>query len=141
VVGSGATGEEFTGEWSSFFETHHYDDIALAPAGEASIAGAESALPRRLDFWPVQPNPVQGAALLRFALPAAEGKMVPVELALLDVRGRMVRSLVARPLPPGVHEVRWNGRDAQGNQVATGVYFARLSVGGDVITRKMLYLP
>jgi len=55
-----------------------------------------------------------------------------VDLAVYDVRGRKVRSLVSRPEAAGLREVRWDGRDDRGQRVASGVYFVRLRAEAEV---------
>ena len=50
----------------------------------------------------------------------------PVALNVYDLLGRRVRTLVDRVLPAGEQRVLWDGRDASGQAVAPGVYFARL---------------
>jgi hypothetical protein len=42
--------------------------------------------------------------------------------------------------PAGVHHVPWNGRDEDGRAVASGVYFYRLEVGGEALTKRMVLL-
>jgi len=42
--------------------------------------------------------------------------------------------------PSGYHELEWNGRDARGKAVASGVYFCRLGAGKLTQTRKMIVL-
>jgi hypothetical protein len=64
-----------------------------------------------------------GVVDIRFALPTAG----PVDLHLHDVSGRTVRHLVHEPMGAGVHEIRWDGRDASGVQLASGIYFVRLT--------------
>ena len=51
---------------------------------------------------------------------------------LFDVQGRLVRSLARQEyMMPGAHEVTVDGRDDQGNRLASGVYFYRVkSVDG-----------
>jgi flagellar hook assembly protein FlgD len=46
------------------------------------------------------------------------------------VTGRKVRTLTDATLPRGHHQVAWDGRDARGQQAASGVYFLRLTVDG-----------
>jgi len=42
--------------------------------------------------------------------------------------------------PPGIYKVQWNGKDQNGNQMSTGVYFCRLEAGSFSQTIKMVYL-
>ena len=41
---------------------------------------------------------------------------------------------------PGQYRMEWLGRDGSGRQVASGIYFSRLSFGGEILTRKMTLL-
>ncbi len=50
-------------------------------------------------------------------------------LAIFDARGQRVRVLVDAELPAGSHTVPWDGTDAQGRRVGSGVYFLRLAAG------------
>lgn len=50
-----------------------------------------------------------------------------LRLDFYDLGGRHVRSLDLGHLEPGRHEARWNGRDDQGRDVGSGVYFVRLA--------------
>jgi len=57
-------------------------------------------------------------------------------ISLYDVSGARVRTLVNEPRRLGTHTVRWDGRDDDGNDVATGVYFYRLISGNRIVSRK-----
>ena len=86
------------------------------------------------------PNPMRGATtMIRYRVPEGED-FRGVDLRVFDLRGRLVRILVNGEQPAGVHEFRWDGRDAKGRAVAAGVYPYRLEVGGQMITRKMVIL-
>jgi hypothetical protein len=80
----------------------------------------------------VAPNP-GSAAVLRFDLPAR----ADLSLAIYDMQGRLVRTLWRGPRDAGRHELRWDGRDADGTPSATGVYFCRLTSGNVVQSRKL----
>lgn len=82
------------------------------------------------------PNPFNPTTAIRFVLPEAGA----VELAVFDVDGRHVITLARGQHAPGPHTVTWNGRNAAGDAVATGVYFYRLSAGKSTLTRKMILL-
>lgn len=78
--------------------------------------------PDRLTLRGAVPNPFNPATLLRYELPYA----TEASLALYDVRGKLVRSLVAGRVGAGVHAERWDGRDDLGRPSPSGVYVARL---------------
>jgi hypothetical protein len=63
-----------------------------------------------------------------------------VRLAVYDLAGRRVSVLMEGPRDEGRYEAEWNGRSASGDRVASGVYFARLEVGGESVTRKVVLL-
>jgi len=80
------------------------------------------------------PNPFSSTTSMSFALPNA----APVSLSVYDVSGRLVSTLINRPMDAGMHQVSWDGRDSGGNSVANGVYLLRLQAGGETITRDMV---
>jgi hypothetical protein len=66
---------------------------------------------------------------------AAAGTRVAVRLGVWDVRGRVVRWLVAGEVQgPGVYGVIWDGKDERGRPVSSGVYLYRLEVAGRAVT-------
>jgi parallel beta-helix repeat protein len=80
------------------------------------------------------PNPFNPQTNIVYSLPS-EGR---AELAVYDVRGRRLVILVDRVEGAGRHSVVWNGRDENGSELASGVYFVRLEFGGDVQKRKIV---
>ena len=82
------------------------------------------------------PNPFNPLTTVRFTLHEAG----PVELAVFDVAGRRVATLVERPLDAGAHAETWNGTDDAGRRVASGVYLLRLAAGGRTAARKAVLL-
>lgn len=80
------------------------------------------------------PNPFTSATEIRFRLPAAG----PVSLHIFDLSGRLVRSLIeSEQAPAGETSVHWNGTGSQGKQVASGIYFYRLTTRDAVVTRRL----
>jgi hypothetical protein len=83
------------------------------------------------------PSPASGAVMFTGSL-AATGS---VRLALYDVRGREVRELLhMRAAAPGPFRIMWDGADAHGRRVPTGIYFARLVAGGVRLERRVLII-
>jgi hypothetical protein len=80
------------------------------------------------------PNPFYESTRIVFYVP----RKSPVSVAVFDVRGRRVRTLVASTHEAGRHETTWLGRDDQGRELGSGVYFVRYETNGRVITRRVL---
>jgi hypothetical protein len=49
-----------------------------------------------------------------------------VEVAIVDVSGRIRREILRGPLAAGRYELEWDGRGAGGQSLASGVYFVRV---------------
>ena len=141
ILGSGVSDDEFSGNWATFFEPYRYHAVILND-GSGALAMSRSAVsPRRLEFAAASPNPTPGATRFSFVVPGSlSSGNVATELALFDVNGRRVRTLVSSVLAAGTHDVRWDGRDLDGAPVAAGVYFAKLVAGGEVLTQKLTVL-
>lgn len=98
------------------------------------ISEAETAVPRTSIG---EPNPFFRSTLLRYDVPAGGA---PVRVDIYDVAGRLVRTLVDAAQSGGGHAVRWDGRDAAGSAVASGVYLVRLSAGAKRRTGRIVRL-
>jgi hypothetical protein len=111
--------------------------VRLVVDAPLSVAGTQAReLPSRFALHPNRPNPFNPTTTIAYDLPRASR----VRLAIYDVRGREVRTLLDANQPAGSHQVRWDGRDARGVPAASGVYFYRLSATGFVQTKKMVLL-
>jgi len=79
-------------------------------------------LPGRYRLAQNYPNPFNPATTIRYDLPFASN----VTLEIFDVAGRKVVTLVDGVQAAGFRMARWNGRNAFGGELASGVYFCRL---------------
>ncbi len=82
------------------------------------------------------PNPFTRATTIRFEI----AEPTHVKLAVYDVTGRLVRTLVDADLKSDLYSVAWNGTDRGERRVASGIYFCRIEGGSFVRTNKMLLL-
>ncbi len=83
------------------------------------------------------PNPFNPTTTLRFSLHEAG----EATLSIHDARGRILRTLTTgRTLSAGAHEFLWDGRDKNGQGLPSAVYLARLTVGEQVMAKKLLLL-
>jgi Zn-dependent metalloprotease len=87
-------------------------------------------------------QPARGPSEIRYIVPGtAGGAALPVRLYVVDMRGRIVTSLVHQAMRPGEARVTWNGADAGGRSVAPGIYAARLEAGDRATTLKIVRMP
>ena len=82
------------------------------------------------------PNPFNPSTVIDIETVEASDLMVSV----FDAIGRMVNNLVNSYLEAGRYSVKWNGMDANGMSMPTGVYFARVQSGMDMHTQKMILI-
>jgi hypothetical protein len=93
-------------------------------------------MPSVLALFQNEPNPVGNGTRIRYAL-GARGRTT---LALYNVAGQLVRTVVDEIQNPGPHAVEWNGRDSRGEPTANGVYFYRLTTPERSLTRRMVVI-
>lgn len=79
-----------------------------------------------LQLLPNVPNPFNPSTRLRFRTPGE----VPLQLRILDARGRVVENQDLGILPAGEHDWTWRGQDVRGSSVASGVYTVILTGAG-----------
>jgi hypothetical protein len=114
---------EFRGTGARWIWKDGFPDTCYARArlSLASLAGVPADAPRggaAAILW-AAPNVTRSQTTVRFRL-AQPG---PVRLQVLDTAGRVRRTLLDREETAGEHLVRWDGGDADGRAVASGVYF------------------
>jgi subtilisin family serine protease len=112
------------------------DDVfTIRPADGAGTIDIVD-LPKVFALKQNAPNPFRGTTMVNFALP----KDVDVKLTVFDVRGRLVQNLVDQSLPAGYYSIGWNGRDINGDKVASGVYYYKIQAGPWNETKTMVYV-
>jgi beta-glucanase (GH16 family) len=83
-----------------------------------------------------RPNPFREDTAWTFELP----RPAAVHVAVFDVHGRHVRTLMHGHLSEGSHAARWDGLATDGTRVASGVYECVLSTGGEKATQSVSFL-
>ncbi len=107
---------------------------------ENLVSAAPEALVTRVSFAPPSPNPASGSLVFSYQIPS----QASVKLEVFDIRGHRVRNVVRREELAGPYVVTFDGRSQQGQPLAAGQYFARLTVRGpginEVQSRKFTLL-
>ena len=119
--------------------TFYLDDIrliALDPPPSATAVFEEQSATRPISIILDQnyPNPFNSGTVIRFELPAD----MQIDLALYNLAGQKVATLVNRHHAAGLYTLSWDGRDDQGRELATGIYLYRLEADDRVEMRKLL---
>ena len=110
--------------------------IGYASMEPVDVESGYVEIPQRFMLSQNYPNPFNPMTHIRYALP----ENADIRLVIYDLLGREVVELVNDFRSVGNYETTWYGLDRHGNQVSTGVYFARLEAGRNVDVIKMLYL-
>ncbi|MCP4251496.1 MAG: T9SS type A sorting domain-containing protein, partial [bacterium] len=97
-----------------------FDTPTPGAGNEATDVGAPTPAPLSLSNFP---NPFNPTTRISFNLPEAG----QVRLAVFDLQGRRLAMPIDGTLDAGRHEINWDGRDADGRALASGIYFTRLS--------------
>jgi hypothetical protein len=103
---------------------------------KAGLVDKDISLPESVTLAQNYPNPFNPTTTISFALDL----QADVKLTVYNVLGQRVQVLLDEEIPAGSYSVDWDGRDAAGNPVSTGVYFYRLEAGESTESRKMLLL-
>lgn len=104
--------------------------------GIVGIEETASSIPIVFHLAQNYPNPFNSATSIRYILPMNSF----VRLAIYNISGQLVRTLVNGEEFAGIHTIRWNGRDERGRSVSGGIYFYCLEAGNLKSTNKMLLL-
>jgi hypothetical protein len=93
-------------------------------------------IPQTLELAQNYPNPFNPETTIEFAIP----KNSFVKLAVFNVLGQKIATLVNRDLTAGVYHEQWHGTADSGVTASSGIYFYRLETAQGVISRKMILM-
>lgn len=81
------------------------------------------------------PNPAHGKGVLQFTMPVPGN----ATLQVFDTRGRLVQTVASGRFDSGRHTATWNGRDASGAKVGSGVYMVRLTTPMTTVNKRLVW--
>jgi len=82
------------------------------------------------------PNPFNPITTISFQLSEVSDQQ-DVELVIYNLKGQKVKTLNIEDCKLNINSVIWNGTDDSGKPVSSGIYFARLKAGKEVLVKKM----
>ncbi len=112
-------------------------DAAACEAAATTVERISGEVPSGFVLDQNYPNPFNPTTSITYALPEAS----TVSLVVYNVLGREVARLVnAQSQAAGTYQVSWDGLDATGSRVASGMYFYQLQAGGTLVSKTMTLL-
>ena len=109
--------------------------VLAVPSGATGMG--DQPVPETFALGANVPNPFNPVTTISYDVP---GGGADVTIAIFDVRGALVQTLVNERRAPGRYTVQWNGDDRHGGHAASGVYFYRMRAGSFMETKKMVLL-
>jgi len=119
-----------------FLQVRWNDNLDFSVTVPVSTASA-APVPTQFALEQNYPNPFNAGTVIRFGLP----KSGRVSMSVYNVLGQTVTTLIdGEEMEAGYRNVAWDGRDNNGNQAPSGVYFYRIQAGKHLETKKMTLL-
>lgn len=117
------------------FGNSGYSNAIGATTSGTSGAQEQEEVPSSFDLTSF-PNPFNPTTEIQYSIPAAD----LVRLAIYDVKGEEIQTLIDERQGAGVHRCRWDGSSARGQRIASGTYLAHISAGKFTKTIKLLFV-
>ncbi|RKX20426.1 MAG: hypothetical protein DRP35_06075 [Candidatus Zixiibacteriota bacterium] len=118
---------------SNGFSLDFYDISEDMPT---SIENEHVYLPNDFELGQNYPNPFNSSTIIQFSIE----KKSDVKLSIYNTLGRKIITVLDSYLSAGRYNVEWDGSRKNGDKVASGIYFYRLSVNSQIKSKKMLLL-
>ena len=107
----------------------HRANLAMTILVTSAVDPGDADLPRKFELRQNYPNPFNPTCVIEYDLPRSS----PVTLAVFDILGREIATLVHQEQEAGEHRVEWSARS-----VSSGIYFYQLQAGDFRATEKMI---
>jgi len=111
-------------------------EFQKAPTGIREIEEPGADHPDAFGLSQNYPNPFNPQTIIRFTLPSD----ARVKIEIFNILGQKVKNLVDQELSAGVKEISWDGKDSQGTEVGSGIYFYRIKTREFTEVRRMVLL-
>ncbi len=123
-------------DFTDLIENAHVADLIYSSLPLTADRHDNVGLPSKFTISQNYPNPFNPVTTIEYTLP----RKAQVEIAIYNLLGRMVRTLVNETKAAGIYQTQWDGKNEKGLDVATGIYFYRFQMDNHVETKKMMLL-
>lgn len=98
--------------------------------------GEDNPLPILFYLEQNHPNPFNSTTMIHYSIP----QQAHVRIEIFNILGQTVKLLINRQEMPGSHSISWDGQNKNGREMASGIYFYRLTSAGNSSVKKMVLL-
>jgi hypothetical protein len=109
--------------------------VITTPSGIYDV-GPDGVIPAKFELLGNYPNPFNPSTDIQFLAPKAGN----VKIEVYNIAGQLISTVFDGTVEAGLRTVSWNGRNAQGNQASSGIYFYKLSSGNQTDVGRMIML-
>jgi len=116
-------------DWSdSCFSIYKLTDVGI---------NDEQILPQKFELFQNYPNPFNNYTIIPFQIPETSH----VSVWIFNAMGQRIIQLIDKKMKPGYYQLRWDGKNDQGEIVSSGIYLYQINISSEKVkTRKMLFL-
>jgi hypothetical protein len=125
-----------TGDFSAISQFALFENRDVGKGGPQLEETHNNSMTSQFSLCQNTPNPFNEYATIQYQL-SAPGK---VQLSIYNITGQLVKELVNVVQPAGAYKTKWDGRDANGRMVGTGIYIYRLKTVDQQLTKKMMLI-
>jgi hypothetical protein len=111
-------------------------DFGFSPTDVSDQEEGQENIPTSFSLKQNYPNPFNPQTIIEYVLP----KDCELEIAIYNILGRKTRTLVKEFQKSGQHRVEWDGKDEEGKEVSSGIYFYRIKTPEFSQAKKMVLL-
>jgi len=105
-------------------------------SGQTQAEESQVRLPAKFVVFQNYPNPFNPSTTIKYDLP----KRSRVIATIYDILGNHIKTIVNGMQSAGRKSLTWNGKDKQGNNVTSGIYFYQIKAAGFSKTNKMIMI-
>ena len=110
------------------------EELEVVPTGIGDYPGAS--LPQITLIQTNYPNPFNTTTTIVYSVANLGPIPAEIEINIYDIAGRKIKTLIRERRDLGEHSIIWDGKDDNGDDCSTGVYFAKISQWGLEISGK-----
>jgi len=114
----------------------YINDFSVYEDNNSHVFTHKNKIPARFELQQNYPNPFNSETVINYLLP----EQSRVQLAVYNMLGQKVKTLVDTEKGMGTYSVKWDGKDEKGQDISAGVYILSFKTGIRTATKKMLLL-